>query len=407
MPEGIKTTSTRLLGVDALRALALLGILSVNIWFFAHPEMLVTGMHTATVENSTDQLVRFGSALIFEGKSYVVFSFLFGLSFVLAWASAHEAGANDTTRAVRRMGALIVLGLLHGLLLFAGDILLAYGILGFILLGMRRISAKRALILAGVLYGAVALLLLLLGALTLAVEDSMPDMVAVLGDPEQALAAYTGSIGEWFAFQTSAYATVVFSILLVQGPMALAAFLVGLVVGRARILERIIAGEISTARLLAIALPALIIGLAMSTLAAVMVWGPPGSASFEDPGAGAEMLASAINLTGGPFQAAGYVILLLLLFRTGPGAVLVRGLAPAGRMSLTNYLSQSLVMVLIFSGLGLGLAGELSGATVGLVVLAIWAAQLIISHLWFTRFSRGPLEAPLRAWTYRRDQPQG
>lgn len=388
----------RVAAVDALRSVALLGILSVNIWFFAHPEMLSTGMRGNPVESGADQLVRFGTSLIFEGKSYVLFSFLFGLSFVFAWARAFESGASDTRRAVRRFSALIVLGLLHGLFLFAGDILLAYGVLGFLLLGMRRISTKAALITAGALYTVMILVLVGLGLVTVTMEDAMGDAALALGDPQAAVDAYTGSVSQWFAFQLAAYPVALVSVLFVQGPLAFAAFLVGLVVGRARLVERIVDGEFSTGRLMAVGIPTLLGGFLLSGTAALTMWGPPGSLDHE-PGVGAELLGTALNLAAGPVQACGYVVLLLVVFRSSTR--LASALAPAGRMSLTNYLGQSVIMVILFAGVGFGLGGQLSEAAVGGVVLGIWLTQLGLSHLWFTRFTRGPVEVPFRAWSYR------
>ncbi|WP_258934269.1 DUF418 domain-containing protein [Nesterenkonia pannonica] len=66
-------------------------------------------------------------------------------------------------------------------------------------------------------------------------------------------------------------------------------------------------------------------------------------------------------------------------------------------MSLTNYLMQSLVLVLIFAAPGLGLAGQLEASSVAVIVAALWLSQLLLSHLWFARFRRGPVEAPVRA----------
>lgn len=117
---------------------------------------------------------------------------------------------------------------------------------------------------------------------------------------------------------------------------------------------------------------------------------------------GAELTAMGMIFLAGPIQATGYVILALLIFRSAAAAPVVKALAPAGRMSLSNYLGQSVVLVIIFSGLGFGLAGQLSPVGVAGVVLALWVAQLGFSALWFSRFTRGPLEAPVRAWTYRR-----
>lgn len=398
----------RLHAVDALRALALLGILSVNVWYFLHPEMLQTGMRSTTLESSGDQLVHFFSTLLFESKSYVVFSFLFGLSFVLAWASAHRAGISEVGRSIRRFVALIILGVLHGLFLFVGDILLAYGVLGFALLGMRRIRTKWAVTITVLLFACWSLFMILSGVFLMAMEGSevWDDAAVTLGDPEAALEAYTGSIGAYLGFQAAAYAMVMPSMLLGQAPLALGAFLIGLVVGRAQLLERIISGEIRTGRLVGWMVPALAVGLTLSAIAAVMLWGLPGStdagAAAGDEMMGAELIAMGLAFLAGPIQACGYVILVLLILRAPASRWLRALLAPAGRMSLTNYLSQSAVLALIFSGLGLGLAGELSALAVGGIVLVLWAAQLLVSLLWFQVFRTGPLEGLLRAVSYRR-----
>ncbi|MCH8560886.1 DUF418 domain-containing protein [Nesterenkonia sp. DZ6] len=412
----------RLHAVDALRALALLGILSVNIWYFAFPENLTGGGRSAGLtEGATgadagalagaDQWVAFAATAIFEGKSYVIFSFLFGLSFVLQWSSAHRAGVSEVSRSQRRFTALAILGVLHGIFLFVGDILLAYAVLGFALLGMRRISTRAAVLLAAALWAVVALAILGLGALTWWLESS-PMMDAAAMSPEamessglilageEARGAYAGGLGSYLAFQLSAYALVAPSMLLVQGPIAFAAFLLGLVIGRARMLERIIAGEITTTRLVSIMLPALVVGGALSVTAAWMVWGGDASAG----GLGTDTLSAGLIFLAGPIQATGYVLAALLILRHRAFGWLVRVLAPAGRMSLSNYLGQSLVLALLFSALGsplgLGLAGELSASQVGAVVVVLWLGQLGLSHLWLRFFDRGPVEAPLRAWTY-------
>lgn len=396
----------RLEAVDALRALALLGILSVNVWFFAHPESLETGMRSAEVTTSGDQLVRFGSTLFFEGKSYVVFSFLFGLSFVLAWASAHRAGVSEATRTVRRCVALIVLGVLHGVFLFVGDILLAYGILGFALLGMRRVRTKWALILAGGLLVVWGGAVLGIGLLTASLEGTAmwDESLMPAEDPAAAAEAYASSVGSYLGFQVSIYPMLAFSILIGQGPMAFAAFLIGLVVGRAQVVERIVSGDISTARLLLITIPALSLGISVSAVAAVVLWGTPGSltggAATAEGMMGAEMTASGLIFLAGPVQALGYVLLALLIFRSKAAHGLIRVLSPTGRMSLTNYLSQSLVLALVFSGLGAGLAGQLSAVQVAGLVAGLWLSQVLLSWIWFRRFRRGPLEAPVRTWTY-------
>lgn len=405
----------RLHAVDALRALALLGILAVNIWYFAFPENLSgTGRSAGVDPGPADQWVAFAATALFEGKSYVVFSFLFGLSFVLQWGSAHRSGASEVTRSVRRFIGLIILGLLHGIFLFVGDILLAYALLGFALLGLRRIGARAALTLAAALWLIVALAILALASLTLMLASSgmmdpaALDAAALSPSAQDVRESYTGGLGSYLAFQLSTYALIAPSTLIVQGPVAFAAFLLGLVVGRGRVLERIMTGAIPTARLLRLAIPALAVGGLLSVTAAWLTWGAPWiqhrPGQPDTGGLGMETLSGGLIFLAGPIQATGYVLVALLILRQPRSGWLVRALAPAGRMSLSNYLGQSLVLAVLFSALGaplgLGLAGQLSASQVGLVVVGLWVVQLVLSRVWLRRFGRGPVEVPLRAWTY-------
>ncbi len=398
----------RLYEVDALRALALLGILSVNIWFFAYPETLETGMRSTARETPADQIVSFAGTVLFEAKSYVVFSFLFGLAFVLQWASASRAGVSETGRSFRRFAALAVLGLLHGILLFAGDILLAYAILGCALFGMRRIRPRWAVLTGVVVLLAIPLFLLTAGLLTAGMQEAGMQEAAALaggGDAEAARAAYTGGLSSYLAFQLEAYSWALPNVLLGQGPMALAAFLIGLAVGRTRMIERILSREIPTGRLIAWMTPALGVGFGLSWIAAVMLWGPPGStapagATSEDEFA-AEMIGQGLVFLAGPIQALGYVLGALLVLRSPVLRGLMQYLSFAGRMSLSNYLGQSALLVMIFSGLGLGLGGELSAVAVAGVAVLLWVFQLSFSAAWLRNFRRGPMEGLVRAVTYR------
>lgn len=412
---------TRLDVVDALRAIALLGILSVNIWFFADPVLLTGGVYSPNEAHGADQLVHLVVTTVFQSKSYVVFSFLFGLSFVLAWAAAHRSGASEVSRTVRRCVALIVLGVLHGFFLFAGDILLAYGILGFALLGMRRVRTRWLLILGIGVMLLWAGLVVLLGLVTMALEDA--DLAAYLPvTSEEALSAYTSSALGYLGFQASVYPGLAFTVLVGQGPMAFGAFLIGLAVGRAQLLERILKTEfagdtakddgadrvgaaprVGNARLLLIGLPALLAGGVVSAQAAVMLWGPwgdPASGAVASFDVGRQSVATGLTLLAGPVQALGYVAVLLAFLRSRAGRPVVAVLQSAGRMSLTNYLGQSAVLAVVFSGLGFGLAGQFSAVQIAVLISALWAAQLALSWLWFRRFRRGPVEAPVRAFSY-------
>ena len=406
-------TGERLPAVDALRGAAVLGIAAVNIWFFAYPELLL-GARPAEREHASlaDHLVSLASTLLFEGKAYLIFSFLFGLAFVAQFAAAQRDGSSGTSRSVRRFAGLAILGVLHGLLLFAGDILLAYAVLGFVLLGLRSLSDRAALLVAGGIYLSMSLLLLGAGLVLVCAHDAggasgaAADALTGAVAAESVRSEYVGGPASYLGFQLSAYAAIVPSVLLGQAPMALAAFLAGLVAGRRDLVRRVVDGRFSAGVLLVIGVISSVAGLACSGVAAVLRWGLPGTAAAEVgavAGAqplGADALAGALLFAGGPVQAFGLVVLMLLLRRRSAMARLFAPLSAAGRLSLTNYLGQSAVFALVFSGLGLGLAGEISPAAAGALVLGLWIVQLLASSAWMRLFRAGPLEALLRAWTY-------
>jgi uncharacterized protein len=89
------------------------------------------------------------------------------------------------------------------------------------------------------------------------------------------------------------------------------------------------------------------------------------------------------------------------LFLTRAPVWLVRALAPAGRMPLTNYLLQSVAMGALLSGWGLGLAPRLGYAETALLAVVVFVAQVALSRLWLLRTPQGPLERLWRLWTYR------
>lgn len=214
--------------VDLLRGAALLGIFSVNIWFFASP-WLATGQPDP--DYSTADWLAYGAVtVLFATKSYLLFSFLFGYSFVLQEQAAERAGVAFAPMMRRRLLGLVLMGLLHGLLLFPGDILLPYGLLGFALLAMRRVEPRRAVRRAALMTLGIGGLLVFIGAVGL-----LADPGASVADPAaaaQRAAQYGGSAADVLAVNVQDYLATLASVLFVQGLPALAAMLVGLAVAR-------------------------------------------------------------------------------------------------------------------------------------------------------------------------------
>nr|BFD39876.1 DUF418 domain-containing protein [Pseudomonas sp. FFPRI_1] len=378
------TRTARLEQVDALRGFALFGILMVNIWAFADP-YYASASSNPDYTSATDHLIRWLVSTFFEAKFYLLFSFLFGYSFTLQMASAERAAEPFVPRMLRRQLAMLGIGLVHGLLLFDGEILSLYALLGLLLLGLRGLSAASASRLALILLSCAGLLIIALGAGLL----SLGAYTGAAGDePLLKAAALGGSALQTLEFNAGHWLETLLALWLLQGPSTLAMFLLGYVAGRKELLVAPFSFAQRTAQWLAISLP---IGLGGAMLYAY--W----AAYF--PGAGLEVIGYGISQLTAPLLTVSYGLLLLNLFQSNLGQRLCRRLAPLGRMSLSNYLLQSLLLNLLFSGYGLGLVNRVAPPWIPLLVIALYLLQMQLSAHWLRHHQYGPCEWLLRAIT--------
>ncbi|WP_116247976.1 DUF418 domain-containing protein [Nocardiopsis sp. FIRDI 009] len=368
----------RILDLDALRGFALLGILVVNIGFFASGYAFHQ-VHDPAFDSPLDRGAHWLVTMFFEMKFYLLFSFLFGYSFTLQLDSARRRGVGFAGRFLRRLAGLFVIGALHAVLLFQGDILTTYAVLGLVLLALHRMRAPAALVTAAVLIGLVAVMMRWAG-----ISGAAPfDAEAALAAGEATTAALAGSpltvIGEHLA----SLPRMAINLVGVQGPVALSAFLVGLAAGRHRVLADTGAHDHALRLIQWVGFPA----------------GLVGSLVLADLGGTADLYGLSLALLTAPFLTAAYAATLLRLFHRGRGRRIAAALAPAGRMALSNYLGQSLVCALLFTGLGLGLVGRSAPPFVLLIAVALFAAQMWLSAWWTARYRYGPAEWLLRAVT--------
>jgi uncharacterized protein len=380
---------TRIADVDALRGFALLGILQVNIMAFAS---VFYGLPTGEPEQSFgfNDLVHVFISTIFEMKFYLLFSFLFGYSVTLQMQSAVRAGEAFVPRFLRRQAGLWVIGLLHAVLLFHGDILSTYAILGVVLLLWRN-SADRTLIKSAVwLISITAILWASLGVLQWMVGE-VQDPAQDLLNAQYAYSAYTGGFGSVIMQHLNELKLMWLILLLIQAPCALAMFLLGFLAGKHQFLAQpdqyrpylkpaIKAG-------LFIGLPASLITALTALLSTGTYW---------------EIFGLALSLVTAPFLTFGIIALMLKFFGTERGLFWRDTLAPAGRMALSNYLLQSLICGFIFYGYGLALVDQTTAIGNVLIGVLIFAFQLFFSHWWMKHYYYGPLEWLLRALTIGR-----
>ncbi|MER6108459.1 DUF418 domain-containing protein [Streptomyces hirsutus] len=375
----------RLWELDVLRGFALLGILLVNAELMAGPDTVSGGGPGAP---APDRIAAWLVSALVATKFYLLFSFLFGYGFALQMRSARHAGADFAPRHLRRVLGLFGIGIAHAVLLYPGDILTTYAVLALVLYGLRGLAPRTALRLAAGLVAGLGALLLGYGLLIVALTDP-----AAVGEhaprAADAVAAHRGGPAqvpaEHLRELPSAFATA-----LLYAPNKLAAFLVGLAAAKTSLARRHGRDRAWLRRVVVRWLP---VGLAGGVLSACCTDGPLDDRWF--------MVGKAVAVLTGPALAAAYACgLLLLLDVMRPAAT--GFLAAAGRMALTHYLTQSLVLAWVFTGYGLGLYDRVGSAAVLLGCLVLYAVQLALGARLAARTRYGPAEWLLRTITLAR-----
>lgn len=398
----------RIAAMDALRGFALFGILVVNILFFSGP-MQENFMRPWL--GAPHGWLRGGVLWLFQGKFYCLFSFLFGMGFSVQIARLEARGASPAGVYSRRLLALLGIGLLHGLLVWMGDILACYALIGFLLLAFRRRHDRTLLIWAGCLLGVTVLFYLLLW-MVVSVALSVPAAAPELAKAEALQAQQTARrLAEALqAYGQGPYALLFrarlrellgnYGMTLMLLPQVLAMFLLGAWAGRKGVLRDPAAHRSLLGRT---ALWGLLLGLpANAWYAWSLGHGMPGP---KNPTA---FLGFALYGVAAPGLALGYAATLVLVFGRPGLAWLRAGLAAPGRMALTNYLTHSLVLTSVFYFYGLGLYGRLPLPTALGVALLLYALQIPASRLWLRQHAMGPAEQVWRRLTYgaRREPAQ-
>ena len=377
---------------DLVRAFALIGIAVVNVGVFAYPMM--GGFMEGGLEMTIDQVVFFTVLSFFMLKSYTLFSFMFGVGFAYQITSAEKRQASFGGRYFRRIIGLLALGIMHVLLLFQGDILFMYGLLGTILFFFRKLKAKTLRIIAICVY-AVQILMVGLFALgswagqKYAPEEFEKEAQKMMEAKDRAIDAYgSGSFADTMAVRWSEFGELITFGTLMQGFGVFAFFLFGLAAVKSNVIND--PDNPIWARFRKIFLPIGIIGSMIG--AYVLVTAP----EIMSP----RMMVGMFILTiFSPFSTAGYLG-LIAKWSQGEMTPLKVFMARGGTATLTAYLMQSLLLSLIFNAYGLGLYMQFGAA--GSIALGFIVALFSVSFssFWRKKFKRGPMEVLLRRWTY-------
>jgi len=382
--------------LDALRGFALLGICLANYPEFSLYSFLSAEDAAQLQTPGLDRVLRYLLYFFVDGKFYTIFSLLFGIGFSIILEHATAEGGKGLKVFYRRMLCLLTIGLIHLWLLWSGDILALYALLGMLLPLWRRCS-DRALLRWG---GAFLLLPVVVDAL---VELAQLRPAGWFYDKQWALCAGYGITEQNFAYwlrDADSYKGV-FQFLM-QGGFermtefidgnryfkVMGLFLLGYWAGRQRFFARL---EEFRPLLRRIARWGFTIGIPVSCLYA---WSGLNGQPW-----GLTAHTALYTCSVFPMGFA-YVAGLCLLYLRSEDAGIWKGLAAPGRMALTNYLLQTVFGILIFYGIGLGLGASMSLSLVLPVALGVYLLEMALSALWMKHFRFGPVEWVWRMLTY-------
>jgi uncharacterized protein len=387
--------------LDIVRGIALLGVLLANMQGHSYLGYFTTAEQSILPLASLNEPLKFLAMFFLDGKFYSLFSLLFGLGFSLI---VSKAGSSHIM--IRRLLVLVCFGFLHALLLWGGDILLLYALLGFSLPLFNRLKDKAIFVIAIFLLISPILLDSARMASDGAFSPEKPffekneDLVinehgiTPLTDTNLAKWMKNGDITDLLAYNyTEIYWRWGYLLKSNRLPKVLGLFLLGLLIGRRKIFFN-----------LSEHVPA---------LRKVRNWGflvgIPASLMYAYTKLYSEGTSLAVHSAWYVFSvfpmAFAYGASICLLYAKGSFSKLFNNFRYIGKMALTIYLMQSFIGVLVFHGLGLGLAGEMGFAAIYAFGFSLFFLQVLFCRWWLNLYAFGPCEWVWRQLTYGKRIP--
>ena len=377
--------------IDALRGIALFGILAVNIqgavWSLGGPTL----GQIDEISTLLDRAAVLFTSFFLEYKFYPIFCFCFGYGFAVQARKWRASGQNPASLFARRLTFMLILGVLHGVFLWFGEILTRYAVTGFIL--RRHISkGPRALIKALKFWVIVTvistIIICALGAAAISNSSDAADVSTLaMSDVTAAKAIYTtGSYWEVTKQRAKDFSTITtwFAFLI---PQVMVLFLLGAITAQMGWLK---SPEKHRLFLSKIFMVALVLGLPFNIAFTVKGW------SIANVFTVSTTFFDLLVPTFTPIFAFTYITGLALFDSSTMGKTLIAMFAPAGKLALTNYVFQSLAMTFLLYGYGLGWGTHLRQGELFILAVVIYVFQLTVSHWYLRAYRQGPLE-----WLWR------
>jgi uncharacterized protein len=366
-PPPLAEAFVRIRSLDVLRGAALIGAFVINLAVFS-----VDG-GSPLIHGGLERVIAIAREVLTDGKWYPVFAFLFGYSLALQLRGRVPL-AQRRRQVARRLVAIGALGIAHGLLLYRWDILLAYGVLGTFLYVTRQFSTRALGLGVGLMVTFGAWL-----ATEPAISPEKMGFEHIYGPP--AVAVYrNGSLFEVIGLHGHNYAFNMAQEVLAQWPYIMAMMFLGLLAERHLLFSSTSPSEQRVRRI------AYVVG------AGSFVWNVFAEITKFDREWRLTTFIGTLAILG---QAVGVIALITKDRSFGFAS---RQLSTLGRMSLTNYLSQSVVCTTLAFGYGFGLGPQLTPSRQLLVLAVIVTGQIWFSRRWLSRHDHGPIEGLVSRW---------
>jgi uncharacterized protein len=379
----------RIVSLDVLRGIAILGILVINVQSFSSPTIARINPTQYGDFSGVNFLIWLGSHVFFEQKFIALFSLMFGAGIVLFMQSKQDAERSAIVTHYRRTALLLLIGLAHAYLLWDGDILVVYALCGFWAVLFWEESPKQLFGIGAVLI-AIPSLLAIDAAFQIGLSNSHDAWTAAETAIQSEIDAYRGSWLDGFAQRREA----AISAHTTQFLSSTAWRYTGLMLwGMAFYKTGLLTNDWHRRRYLGVILGGIAVGF---SLVGAGLW----TVLRYDWAGGAGILHWELNNIGALFVAPAYASLVMYYCKGRASGPLITAFQAVGRTALSNYLFQTVVATTIFYGYGFGLFGQVSRVEQMAVVVSIWVVQIALSVLWLRRFEYGPVEWLWRRGTY-------
>jgi len=384
--------------LDILRGFALLGIIFNNILYFSGYSFIPYAELQQTPTHHLDEKIYILQEIIVSGKFYTLFCMLFAAGFYLQLSKNKNNTIDFLTTFRRRLFILLLIGMIH-ILIWFGDILFLYALIGYILILFRNTRTRNLFkwslffLLLPVLID-FALMPFFHVSDTIAAENHVsiahtnyPDMTA-----EEVFKIFKyGTIREIFVLNIHNYVWKWLSYILSRRFFTvLGIFLLGYYLSETGFFQE----RTKSTKLL---MSSIVIGLSASIAAEMM-----GESQFQFPPTLSSMVYKILLLSGQIFLCFFYIAFIYKIIQTPIGKRMLNYLKPVGRMALTNYISQTVLLIIFFYNFGFNFFGELGLITICGIAISVLVMQIIASNIWLKYFQYGPLEWVWRCLTYKK-----